>query len=109
MSHWVVVYGQPTRQLYADAGTMAAHGVATDAKHLILGELSELSAALSVDGQVSSSLSIPLRNTHGEALRLFRQPPIGARVEVRAADGVIFAGRVVEVTLDSVAALQVES
>ncbi len=97
MSYWVTVYGQPVRQFYADADTLRTRGSATDAKHLLLAGVGSIDTALSVDGPQSSSLSVRLRNGAGEARALLAVPPLGARVELRDADGVLFAGRLVEV------------
>jgi hypothetical protein len=109
VSYWVVLRGAPVRQFYADAETMAAQGVATDAKHLLLLPLPAIESALSVDGPQSSSLSVLLRNDAGQARALLAVPPLGAAVEVRDAAGVVFAGRLVEVSLGDTATLQVES
>ena len=109
MSYWVVVYGAPTRQFYADSATMLAQGDANAAKHLLLEPLPAIVSELSVDEARSSSVTIALRNGAAQIARLFAVPPLGARVEIRTAAGVAFAGRVVEVSLGAVASLQVES
>lgn len=109
MNYWVTVHGQPVRQFYADAETLRAQGNATDAKHLILLGVGAIESALSVDGPQSSALSVRLRNAAGEARALLAIPPLGARVELREAAGVVFAGRLVEVVLGEEAELRVES
>lgn len=109
MTHWVTVYGQPTRQFYADDATLRAYGDASAAKHLLLEPLGPIAAELSVDEARSSSVDVSLRNRYGQVARLFATPPLGARVEVLTPAGVVFAGRVVQVTLGDTATLQVES
>lgn len=109
MSYWVTVYGQPVRQFYADADTLRAQGSATDAKHLLLAGVGALDSALSLDGPQSSALAVRLRNAANEAGALLAVPPVGARVELREAGGVLFAGRLVEIVLGDEAELRVES
>lgn len=103
---FVRVLGQPVRNLYRDARALP-HLPIGEARHELLDALGTLHS--SGEGE-SPNLTITLRNDSGQCARLFATPPLGVRVEVRDAVGVVFAGSLRRIDLaDGACRLGVES
>lgn len=62
----------------------------------------------SADGE-TPNLNITLRNTSAQCSKLFADPPIGAKAELRNEDGVLFAGVVSSVDLGEDCRLSIEA